>query len=149
MKTLVMQGRRRWMIGADIGLSRDYLFIGGDIVAVPDEDAAILLDRTKTGDHVFLPTETPEAAAVLAEAEARAAETAKGWKSPGKCCDDDVVGEVDEGETIPSVTVEVDVEPGAGTKVGGFIDAGGIPTGGTQVGKASAPTKSAPEPYRR
>lgn len=142
MKTLVMQGRRRWMIGADIGLSRAYLFIGGDIVAVPDEDAAILLDPKKTGDHVFLEAHTDEAAAVLAEAEARAVEKAKGWKSPGKCCDDDVVGEVDEGETIPGVAVETAADPGVGAKAGGFIEAAGIPTGGAAVGKVSAPTYS-------
>lgn len=147
MKTLVMQGRRRWMIGADIGLSRAYLFIGGDIIAVSDEDAAILLDPKKTGDHVFHETHTDEAASVLAEAEARAAETAKGWKSPGKCCDDDVVGEVDEGGTPPGVTVEMAPDPGVGTKAGGFIEAAGIPTGSATVGKASASTKL--EPYRR
>lgn len=137
MKTLVMQGRRRWMIGADIGLSRSYLFVGGDIVAVPDEDAAILLDARKTGDHVFLLATSDEAAAVLAEAEARATETAKGWKSPGKCCDDDVVGEVEEGEVVEVVT-----NPDSGTAPTTFTNAAGIPTGGATVGKVSAPTYS-------
>lgn len=105
MKTLVMQGRRRWMIGGEIGLSRSFTFVGGEIVAVSDEDAAILLDPKKTGDHVFLATDSDEAAAVLAEAESRAA--LGGWKSPGKCCDDDVVGEVEEGETVEADSVDV------------------------------------------
>lgn len=128
MKTLVMQGRRRWMIGADIGLSRAYLFIGGDIIAVPDEDALVLLDPKKTGDHVFLETHTDAAAAVLAEAEARATETAKGWKSPGKCCDDDVVGEVEEGETAEVVT-----NPDSGTAPAPVTDEDAAEWGGVRV----------------
>lgn len=143
-----MQGRRRWMIGGEIGLSRSFTFIGGEIVAVSDEDAAILLDPGKTGDHVFVATDTDEAAAVLAEAESRAA--LGGWKSPGKCCDDpkaedDVVAVVED-DAVTLVETET-----AGEST--FIDAAGVPAGGQAVGKTTPATpsrsKPAPEPYRR
>ena len=74
MKAIVMEGRRRWIIGAGIGLSKDYVFVGGQAVEVPDEDAAILLDATKTDSHAFVLADDPAAAAVLADAEARAAD---------------------------------------------------------------------------
>lgn len=100
MKTVVMAGRRRWIIGGAIGLSRDYAFKGGTPEEVTDEDAAILL--ALTDGHEFALAQDPAAAAILAEGEARA-QAAATWQAPGKCCDDDVVAEVDEGEAAPEV----------------------------------------------
>lgn len=90
MKTVVMAGRRRWMIGAAIGLSRDYLFVGGVPMTVPDEDAAVLL--ALTDGHVFALADDPAGAAEVAAGEARA-QAAEAWRAPGKCCDDDDEGE--------------------------------------------------------
>lgn len=130
MKTLVMEGRRRWMIGGEIGLSRSFTFIGGEIVAVSDEDAAILLDPGKTGDHVFVATDTDEAAAVLAEAESRAALGA--WKSPGKCCDDPAA-EVDVVAVVEDDAVTVVETAGAGEATSAVTDEDAAAWGGVRV----------------
>lgn len=115
MKTVVMDGRGRWMIGADLGLSQSYLFVGGQVAEVSDEDAAILLDARKTGDHVFVLADAPEAAPVLAEAEARAG--MGGWSSPGKCCEDeggDVVVDTVEDDAVTVAVAEGDPVVGTG-----------------------------------
>lgn len=114
MKTVVMDGRGRWMIGADLGLSESYLFVGGQAATVTDEDAAILLDARKTGTHVFVLADAPEAEPVLAEAEARA--QMGGWSSPGKCCEDeggDVVVDTVEDDAV--TVVEAASDPVVGT----------------------------------
>lgn len=128
MKTVVMAGRRRWMIGAAIGLSRDYLFVGGVPVTVPDEDAAVLLGLTDT--HVFALADEPVGVAEVAAGEARA-EAAAAWQAPGKCCDDDEEGEGGRaGADEPLDAVAPPAVPQAGLVVGKIA-----PRGDTRHGK--------------
>lgn len=132
MKTVVMAGRRRWMIGAAIGLSRDYLFVGGVPVTVPDEDAAVLLGLTDT--HVFALADEPVGAAEVAAGEARA-EAAAAWQAPGKCCDDDEEGEGEGGEAGADEPLDAVAPPAAVAPQAGLVVGKIAPRGDTRHGK--------------